>query len=293
MNASEPTPDFLAARLALLAMRAGVSESSPLDSDRVTLSGTPSTMFTEAAAQRLAEMPKPLFCQAEVRDGTLFVTCRALAEVDASEQQLFDMRRSELEERGGFLGFLEEYYGGEDHLVKALGRGESLLVRRSVVELWSRDYSIRGGGHSADYIDNPWSETNPEYVEARRQGAKGILRFWWPDKSQDRIVGRVFQLPPVGSASASERRDADQQLIVMARHFRQLLEGIIRADSVADSTPSRSKWGEWQRKHAQQFRTRLPQMAAMMKQVFEGREMPADVAAFIEECEKYLGPQSQ
>ena len=293
MNASEPTPEFLAARLALLALRAGIGDSSPLDFDRVALTDTSSSISNDEAAQRLAAMPKPLFCDAEARDATLFVNCHGLDEATAGERQIFEMQCRMYEEHGGLMGFLEEYYGAEDHLVKVIGRGESLLLHRSVVERWSRDYDIRGRGHSGDNIDNPWSEEKPEYVEARREGAKGILRFWWPDTSQDRLVVKVVQHPLPDDASAAERRDADEQLVAMARHYRRLLGRIVTTDSFDGLPPPRSKWGESQRKDDQRFRTQLPQVAEMMKQVFQGREMPADVTAFVEECAKYFGPQGQ
>ena len=65
MDASEPAPEFLAARLALLALRASIPERRPLDADRVLLAPSASPMSVDAAAQMLAAKPKPLFCDAK------------------------------------------------------------------------------------------------------------------------------------------------------------------------------------------------------------------------------------
>jgi len=284
-------PDrLLAARLALLALRATIGESIQLAADRALLDAADSPVSTEAAARLLASKRKPLVCDAEARDGTLVVRCRTVTDADTGEMQYFEMRRREHEERGGYLGFLDEHYGVGDHLVKVFGRDESLLVPRSAVERWSREYRIRRGGHSADLIDNPWSEGKPEYVEARREGAKGVLRFSSPGDSHMTVRG--FKLPIDDSASESERHDADEQLIEMAKNYRHLLTAIVASGSLADLPPPRSKWGEWQRKQAQEMPQRIIQVAEMIKQVFHGREMPPDVAAFVDECAKHLGPPS-
>src|SRR5437762_3407373 len=97
MGTLEQTPAFLAARLALLALRATVGQSTPLAADSVLLDSAVSPMSTDAAAQLLAAKPKPLFCDAEARDGALVVSCRTQSEADAHRLHLFETLRRENE----------------------------------------------------------------------------------------------------------------------------------------------------------------------------------------------------
>ena len=95
----------------------------------------------------------------------LVVSCQLLSNLDSGEQEYFEILRLDSEKRGGFMGYLEEQYGAGDHLVVVLGRGESLLVPHSIVDGWWREY-------------NPLAASEPEYVDAARVGAKGILRWF-------------------------------------------------------------------------------------------------------------------
>lgn len=285
----ETTPEFLAARLALLALRATIAEETPLDPDRVRVASSGSPLSSDAAAQLLASKAKPLVCDAEARDGTLIIGWRPLSEANAGEQQMFEMQRRENEERGGFMGYLEERYGAADHLVGAFGRAESLIVPRSVVDRWSREYEIRGVSYFGDDIDNPLSQDRKEYVEGRRRGAKGVLAFTSP-KGYSTYSATVTLY---GDDNVALSGEAEAHLIEMARNDRLLIQAIIADASSADPPMPRSAWGAWQRKMLQAQRARLVSTAEMLKKVFKDRAMPPDVAAFIEDCEKYLGPEQR
>ena len=117
-----------------------------------------------SGADPLDEAEAP-FLHAKARDGMLVVSCQLLSNLDSGEQEYFEILRLDSEKRGGFMGYLEEQYGAGDHLVVVLGRGESLLVPHSIVDGWWREY-------------NPLAASEPEYVDAARVGAKGILRWF-------------------------------------------------------------------------------------------------------------------
>ena len=287
MVVAEPTPSLLAARLALVALvalRASIGESTALDADRVALAPSASPMSTDAAAQILASRPKPLFCDAKARDSTLVISCRTQSEADARELQWFEMKGRDDEERGGFMGYLEEHYGSGDHLVAVFGRDESLMVPQSVVDRWSREYEIGTASYSADDVDNPWAVSEPDHVEARRIGAKGILRFTSP------VTPTYFSAVTLYSDDDdSLSKESEEQLVQMARMNHTMLRGLI--DSSKDLTLPQSSSGAWQRKQVEAAKQHLMGTVTMLKHVFKGRTMPPDVAAFVDECAKYFGSQ--
>ena len=176
MDASEPSPEFLAARLALLALRASIPEALALDRNRMTFAPSTSPMSTDAAAQMLATMPKPLFCNAEARQGTLVVHCRTEAEASPLERALYATQRPPAG-WSAFMGYLHYRYGPGDHLVAVFGRDESLIAPHSAVARWSREYLIAAVGYAGDDVNNALAQTRVEYIEAKRHGAKGVLRF--------------------------------------------------------------------------------------------------------------------
>ena len=280
MDASEPTPEFLAACLALLALRASIGESTALDRVLLVPSGSP--MSTDAAAQMLAAKPKPLFCDAEAREGTLVVHCRTEAEADALERQLHATPRHPAEWRG-FMGYLEQSYGPGDHLVAAFGRDESLITPHSVVDRWSREYEIVGIGYAGDEVDNPLAQTRDEYIEARSRGAKGVLLF---SSSAD---SKVYSATIALQGNKGELSDeAEQQLVEIARMSRLVLQSITDDDPEANLIPF-SGWDTWLRQRLKAEKDSLVSTAALLRQAFTGRAMPPDVAAFIEDCDKHLG----
>jgi hypothetical protein len=91
MDVPAPTPTFLAARLALLALRASIDQSTALAADRVLVDAATSPLSTNDAAQLLAARPKPLFCSAKARDGMLVVSCKTESEADEPRLQLHEL----------------------------------------------------------------------------------------------------------------------------------------------------------------------------------------------------------
>jgi len=283
MESQEPA--FLAARLALLALRSAVDQATPLATDRVQFGAAASPISTDEAAQLLAAKPKPLFCDAGVRDGTLFVSCRSLSATDASYYPEYEMRRRDDDESGGFMGFLRDQYGPGDHLVAVLGRDESLILPQSVVERWSHEYEM-AASYSTDDIDNQWSQSDPDYVEAKRNGAKGVLHFSAPASSA--VTPDYFYTVSFESAGDNTLSgDAEEHLVRMARMNHNMLRALI--DAGADFTSSSDSW---QRKQLDAAKHHLVHTARMLKQILKGKTMPPDVAAFVEECDKHLMPPS-
>ena len=261
MDVSEPNPEFFAARLALLALRASVSDSSALAADRVVLGDAPLPLSTEEAAQRLAAMPKPLFCEAEAREGMLVVRYRSLWQAEVFHQQLYEMTRRDHAQYGGFMGFLEEQYGPGDHLVSVSDGNDSIIVPHSVVQCWLREYFIDAAGYSADDIDNPWSANDPGYLEARRRGAKGILSF------SSAVTPSYFSaVSSKGDELATS--EAEDHWVKMARMNHGLLRCLI--DSAADSAAPAV--GQWQREQLSAAKDHLMHNCEMLKQVFKSRE---------------------
>lgn len=76
------------------------------------------------------------------------------------------------------MGYLRQRYGPGDHPVAVFGREELLIAPHSVVDRWSREYAIVGIGYVGDDVDNALAQARDEYKEARRHGAKGLLRFF-------------------------------------------------------------------------------------------------------------------
>jgi hypothetical protein len=183
MNVDEPNARLLAARLALIALRASIAESITLEADRVILTPSAEPMSMDVAAQMLAAKPKPLFCDAEAREGTLVVHCRRETEASAFERFKHGIPRHPAE-WGGFMGYLEHLYGPGDHLVAVFGREESLTTPHSVIDRWSREYQIARLGYAGDDVNNALAQTRVEYIEARHNGAKGVIRFFSSAREQ-------------------------------------------------------------------------------------------------------------
>lgn len=286
-----PTPAYLAARLALLALRASIGHATPLAPDRVLLLPATSAVSTDSAAQLLAAMAKPLFCSAEGSEAALVVSCRTSANATMVDRARLSMARRDDEETGGLMGYLDEQYGPGEHQVAVFGRDESLIVPQSVVDRWHAEYVIDMVNMVGDDAGNSLAAGRAEYVEARRRGAVGILRFSSPADRDGGIVAETHLIPLGDTVSGAERQQADSDLVELARNSLETLRFLTVEDSLGvDTTPPRSKWGVWQRKQHQEMRASLAQTAEVMKEAFRGRPMPPDVEAFVEECAKGCRP---
>jgi hypothetical protein len=277
---SDPTPAYLAARLTLLALRASIPESQPLTLDKVIVAPMIAAVSVDSAAHVLAALPKPTACHAEVVDKTLLVQCIPLAAAEPMDRAVYAQNRSNADEQGGAMAYLEDEHGPGDHVVAAFGRDESLRLSSSVVDEWNRDYVVRGAGWSGDDVNNPRGKDEPNHVAARQMGAVGLLRFRAPSASGISVV--------IGSSgenlSPAERARTDSLLIESAR-----LSLILLRNSSDDSTPipagatKRQTWLARQRENAGEH---MLQKATFMEEYFRGRTMPADVAAFVAEARR-------
>ena len=285
----DSTPDLLAARLALLALRATIGESAPLGADRVGIGSASPALTADAAARVFASLPKPVVCDAEARDGTLVVHCWPLSESDAFDRQRHEKRQRDDEKRGGFMPYLDDHYGDGDHLIAVFGGADSLFVAYSVVNRFSREYEIRGMNYVGDDVRNPLALDHPDYISARQRGAKGRLRFIPNQQSGEALFSSINIY---SDSNVDLPKEAEGYLVEMACASRMLLQALI-ADAASDEPPrAGSNWESWSRKAFDAQRMRLTQTALMLKTVLKGKPMPREVVEFVDECEKYFGPQS-
>jgi hypothetical protein len=288
MTSLAATPAYLAARLTLLALRASIRPDIALDPERVFLDRAATAVSVDSAALQLAAMPKPLLCEADVRSGALDARCRPLASAEKHEQEWYRLTRRDDVERGGFMGYLEVLYGPGDHNVLAIGRGESLMIPRSVAELWKTDYEVQGVNLRGDDVGNPLVTDDADYAKARQLGARGILQFSSPEEHP--IITDAFTLPLPEHATAEERARVDSFFIEMAKANRAMLADPEMSRNMLDSTDDTSSavtpWRRWQRRAQREQGKMMKQFAGEMEKHFAGRAMPPDVAAFIAECRK-------
>jgi len=278
---STESPEYLAARLALLVLRASVGKDIPLGPDRVALDGAPATSV-DAAARALMTLPKPTLCYGEGEAGVLSVRCLALDDADADAQRSFHFHRKDDAERGGYMGWLEDRYGPGDHPVVAFGRGERLEVTLSVVELWHAHYEIRDVNYRGDDVANPLCDDEPEYREVRSLGARALLSFSSP--ADNRGSGMMmFTLPLSESATGEEREMVEQYFIHTAQSYHMLL-AVDLEDMLPGPAQSESPFRRWQRRGLRQHREHMKQLAPEMERFFAGRAMPPEVATFIAAC---------
>lgn len=276
------TPSYVAARLALLALRSSIGKNDVLEPDRVAVNGAPATSV-ETAAGALATIRKPVKCDAWAEAGVLAVRCRSLDEADEQELESFQFMRGEDAEMGGFMGWLPDRYGSADHPVLVTGRDDSLVLPVSIVDLWHAAYEIDGVNYSADDVENPYNADEPEYQEAKRLGARAILRFSSPVDSQS--DGHSFMLPLSDDATEAERDEVEKYLIKMARMSRMTLE--IDPDNVEpEAGQDESPWRRWQRRSMHEHRESLKVLAGEMERFFAGRAVPPEVAEFIAACRR-------
>ncbi len=93
-------------------------------------------------------------------------------------------------EHGALMGYLTARYGEapENLLVQCVGRDESLLLPIPAVDKWHADYDVGGINMRGDDVANPRCSDWPDYIEAKRRGATGIMIFSSPDDNPVRVV---------------------------------------------------------------------------------------------------------
>ena len=280
--AATDSVSYLAAQLALLVLRAGVSRELPLATDRFIFAPSPTTISFEDATQRLAQMAKPVLCRGNAAEGVLSIHCQPLADAEPHEQQWYRLERDEAAKRGSYLWYLDEQYGASDaHPILALGRqGESLLLPSKAVDTWFRDYEIHDVNSVGDDVGNPWSTDNPVYQEAKRRGAHGLLRFSSPADNKDPIT--VITFPLDEPMSEKEREARAGSFVEIARHLGQVLksERESNARRPSQTPPSALELDE----QLSEYREAIRGLAAAMRQHYSGTTPPPEVSDFLAEC---------
>jgi hypothetical protein len=278
--------DEQAARVALAALFAAIPSYQDLDDRHLRVAPDAALLPIESAARLLASMPKPLVCRADNVGGTLVVTCELLAAAGDGERELFEFRRASEAEHGRPFDHLTERYGEGDHLVAVFGRANLACVPRSAVRQWSHDYQIDFSGSRSDDAHNPLVRNEPQYAEARKLGAKGILQFSSPAASVMSSDGTLFGFPPAENSSPRDRDRLERAMLEIARarllYFeeeediatveRVMVErGEIPADSIATGERDHDRW--WN-----------DMFASQLAYLFRDRVMPPEAAAFIDAC---------
>jgi hypothetical protein len=274
--------------LALVAMKGAIPRYEYLDESVVRVEPDLEPVSTEAGARLLASRPKPLTCFAENVDGVLVVTCEALSDASDTERERYARSQQLVEEIGGTFGHLDQRYGVADHLIAVFGRTASLFVSIAVARRWFADYQIDFANARMDDVGNEFVRDNPQYEEAKRRGAKGIMQFSSPADHVMTLEGQHFLFPLPETASAEEREQLEEGMIDVAKCMlfqidderelaaeeRELAE---RGELAAESLNKR-RYDPWPRLYRV--------LASQMRHFFAGRQPPPDVAKFIEACKR-------
>jgi hypothetical protein len=184
--------DLAAAQLALLAARSAISRKVRIRGPQIRVPPAHERFAPEYVVEQLAATPKPLVLSAREAGGSVEVSYRPLLpgthEFDWYQKGL-DLAR----ERGGVLtSLITQDGGGPDKvLIHCVGRDQALLVPLAAVEKWNSDYHIEGINLRGDHVANPWCADWPDYIEAKRRGAVGIMIFSSPDDNPVRVVVRI------------------------------------------------------------------------------------------------------
>jgi hypothetical protein len=135
-------------------------------------------------------MEKPLHCSAREAGGSIEITYTPLAP-GTRDADWHAMTLAHSEKHGGFLSFPGKAatIDPDKTMVLCFGRGESMLLTVSAVELWHRQYAVAEMQFWGDHVDNPRCSDWPQFIEAKRQGALGILQFSSPSDHPDRAWG--------------------------------------------------------------------------------------------------------
>src|SRR5690242_18342756 len=172
-----------AARLAVLAARASISREIKLRPTHFRLPLAHDRLTSDEIAQRLLVAPKPLLCTARDAGGTVEITYRPL-EPGTHHYEWHERLVKSAEERGGFMSYVPRSTddSAEDLKIYCVGWDEWLLLSIPAVEQWRRDYEVHANMRG-DVVDNPLCTEEPEYRDAKTQGAAGLIIFSSPGDS--------------------------------------------------------------------------------------------------------------
>ncbi len=276
-----------AARLALIALRGTLPAYEALDDSRVRIAPDNAVLSIDEAVRFLASMPKPLICYGDQVQGTLEIECELAAESTRLDRRIFERHRHLFDDADP-LEQIVERYGDEDHLFAAFSGSDSLLISSAALRRWLRDYQIDFSTYRADDAFNPLVTDDPQYDEARRRGAKGILQLSSPSRDVTTLGGRHYPFPLPDSASSADRQGLEKGLIDIAKALLPAIEDEEEIATIGRSLvdraelPADSVW-----KHGRDREAHIHEvLASQMRYFFDGRAAPPEVAAFIDACRK-------
>lgn len=144
---TEPSPvanhvDELAARVALLMLRASLPDSGIVDNNTILVGDQRVAMGLTEAIGFLTGLPKPTRCEATKDGPYMVVGCDSIRAGDEAYVHAQKMRA--LEDESGFWGsILKDDLGGRrDARVLVVGSGEFVVVPFEAVERYERHYLV-------------------------------------------------------------------------------------------------------------------------------------------------------
>ncbi len=157
--------DLTAARIALMALRAGLHDRESTRPAAYVIYPSDAMMDELEAARRLSELAKPLDCEGSSNQGAVIVKCQAVSRPD-----LRALKQADAEETiQDFEMSLRRYarVGDSDPLVEIRGYKQALVLNFSAVKKFFTDYSLASYGIRLDAPD--------EDAKSRRLSAILIL----------------------------------------------------------------------------------------------------------------------
>lgn len=184
--ASTTPPGYWAARLALLALRAGLPKRAPLDADAFVLPPSVSRLNADTAARTLAALDKPLYCMAGARNRAVHIECGPLADSPLPPSHI---RRND-----ALSPMVRQRFGEDVSSLRViwLGREERLNVSLADVAEFYRGYDcFPFGGAGADWVDSRLAKSHHITPESA-DGAVAVYQVFPVDLAR---YGCAFPLP--------------------------------------------------------------------------------------------------
>lgn len=161
-------PDLLAAKAALIALRATLRR--PVSLDQFLIHPSRQLRTLDEAATDLSGAPKPLICTAKIWNGSIAVRCESAQQHRDSLNPDIEMGINARRIRR-ILGIPSVATGAE--LIEFRGEDAFVLVSPEIVDIWNRDYTLPEVARSFSKPDDT----------ARRRGAIGLLKVSWADET--------------------------------------------------------------------------------------------------------------
>jgi hypothetical protein len=128
--------EILAARIELLAQRAGVGGALDEGAIEYLLMPSHTVRGSGEVTRYLATLPKPVACLTSASEGRLALTCESIT--DPTELEIH--RRTSEAASGVLNNYIHKLARNEHPLVELRGRGETLVVDVATLHRWIRDY---------------------------------------------------------------------------------------------------------------------------------------------------------